>query len=165
MLLCLSSFQVWKNIHMYGSSANWGPRILTHTGWCSSRKSMWLSRSRNRCSMRFRQTDQFSVGLARFSASNQTDPKMSRVSGQSSKTSSIKSMAFDCRNPGQRSKKLSFYPRCLTADLVLNSSAEKSVSTAKCLVRPSVSLHPHLNSLYGLDYSNKLCNCANAMPH
>lgn len=85
-----SPSQEWKNIHTYGSSAYTGPSTLKHTARCSSKKSVWLSRSRHRCSTRYRQTDQLSAALDTPSASNKADQKTSRDSGQSSL--SIKSM-------------------------------------------------------------------------
>lgn len=87
-------FQLWRNIHTYGSSAYTGPSTLKHTALCSSKKSIWLSRSRHRCSTRYRQTDQFSTALDTPNESIQTDPKMSRDSGQSSRRFSINSIWF-----------------------------------------------------------------------
>lgn len=87
-----ATFQVWENIHTYGSSAYKGPSTLKHTARCSSKKSMCLSISRHRFSTRYRQTDQFWRGLNTPSASIQTDPNISKDCSQSWRTSSIKSI-------------------------------------------------------------------------
>ncbi|MED6283180.1 hypothetical protein CHARACLAT_006189 [Characodon lateralis] len=59
--------------------------MLKQTAWCSSKRSMWHSTSRSRCSTRFRERVQSSTPLEIPSASSQTDPKMSRDSVQSSR--------------------------------------------------------------------------------
>lgn len=78
-------FQIWRSIHTYWSSEKRGPSKLKQTALCSSKKSIWHSRSRHICSTRFRQTDQSSTALDTPRAPIQTDPKMSRKSGQSSR--------------------------------------------------------------------------------
>lgn len=87
-----SPSQLWRSIHTYGSSEYAGPSMLRHTARCSSKRSTGLSRSRRRCSTRVRQTDQLLIALDTPSASIQTEPNMSRDSGQSSRRFSTNSI-------------------------------------------------------------------------
>lgn len=66
--------------------------MLRHTARCSSKRSDGLSRSRSRCSTRVRQMDQLLITLDTPSASIQTEPNMSRDSGQSSRRFSTNSI-------------------------------------------------------------------------